>query len=40
MREAEMALQAENEEYGDIEILAIRDAYMDLSNKLLALLRF
>jgi len=40
MREAEIALQEESEEFGDVEILAIRDTYMDLSHKLLALLRY
>jgi len=40
IRKAEIALQAESDEFGDIEMLAMRDTHIDLSNKLLAILRY
>jgi len=40
LREAEDALLAESDEFGDIEFLAIRDTYMDLTHKLLGILKY
>lgn len=40
MREAERSLHEESDKFGDISVLAIRDAYMDISHKLLGILNY